>query len=248
MSKIQCGLLCAVPTLHRYEGLVAFFDSVEAGSVRPETYLAVDNGGTLEAFFRAQGHEAPWASRLKLKTPSSNVGVAAAWNLALEENYAWTLIAGDDCLVRPNTVESLMDAAKVRPEFGFYSPVVEPSNGRHHSEWACFLQAKTLTDRIGRYDEVFFPGWFEDDDYRRRMALSGIRPAKVIEAKVSHLGGATSEAATLADEQGRQQGWNERWVLNQGRYAEKWGGPPGQETVTSPRPPVRRNIDVTLSV
>lgn len=227
MGILRPDLLFSLPTLNRYAGLVELLDSVEEGTVRPKAYLVVDNGGGLR---EALGNIAPrtWFERTSLYEPQGNIGVAASWNVALEFGFPYTVIAGDDCRVLPDTLETLLLAAEERPEFGLYSPVV--AEGKRHSEWSFFLQTRALTERIGPYDEVFYPGYFEDDDYRRRMGLAGTSPAKVLHATVHHIGGATSE----------QFEWSVRFEANQERYAAKWGGTPGHETVTVPPPPTRK--------
>lgn len=231
MGTIRDDMLFSLPTLNRYEGLAELLDSVEAGTVLPKFYFIVDNGGSLQKSLQALSYRT-WFERTHVYVPGENLGVAPSWNLALELGYPYTVIAGDDCRMEANTIEALVKAAQQRPEFGLYSPVV--AEGKRHSEWSCFLQTKALTDRIGLYDEVFFPGYFEDDDYRRRMSLAGTVPAKVLESVVHHIGGATSE----------QFSWSVRFEENQKRYAAKWGGIPGQETVSVPPAPIRRELGI----
>lgn len=230
MGEVRKGLLFALPTLNRYEGACALLDSVERGTVLPEMYVIVDNGGGFVPFLEAKMRQGipSWVERTRLYQPAENVGVAPSWNLALELGFPWTVIGGDDCLVNETTLEALLNAAEARPEFGLYSPVVEEN--KPHSEWSFFMQSRDLTEKLGLYDEIFWPGYFEDDDYRRRMRLAGTMPAKVLESKVQHIGGATSE----------QFAWSVRYTANQERYAAKWGGIPGQETVAEPPAPVRR--------
>jgi GT2 family glycosyltransferase len=216
---IRDDLLVAVPTLNRYGGLLELIQSIEAGTVQPARYLVIDNGGWLSGYLDMNDVSLP--DRTTVLVPGKNLGVAPSWNLGLKHGFDLTVIPGDDCRVYTDTIEDLVRVADERQGAVFASPIsVDDAN---HSPWSFFLHTRALTDLVGLYDERFWPGYFEDDDYRRRLALAGIEVVRA--GQMRHVGGATSQ-------QFREQTlWG-----NRARYEEKWGGSPGHETVTVPPP------------
>lgn len=221
---IREDLIFAVPTLNRYEALLSLLRSVEIGTIRPAAYLIIDNGGKLKDEIKKNGWKLPAMS--EIIEPGENIGVAASWNLALGKGIKYTVLAGDDCIFEADALEKLLASADKNDGPGLFWPRLDDGC----SEWGCFLQNKSLTDLVGMYDERFWPGYFEDDDYRHRMSLFGIAPVRVPAAFVNHIGGATShqfDQSTL-------------WI-NEQRYEEKWGGPKGSEKVL-PSPPIVERI------
>lgn len=226
-QSVRQDAILVVPTLNRYDGLLRLVQSVEQGSVMPREYLVIDNGGSLIDFLRAENKPLP-RGRTRIVMPGRNIGVAASWNLGLERGEELTILAADDCIVEKNTLAELFDTADFMPNEGFFSPTTE---NPHHSEWSFFMQRKSIVDHVGLYDEVFWPGYFEDNDYRRRMLLSGFMPCRPERARVRHIGGATStqfDRKTLFDS-------------NFDRYVAKWGGPVGGERVLRPASPIVRD-------
>jgi glycosyltransferase involved in cell wall biosynthesis len=222
-ESIRQELIFAVPTLNRYEALINLLNSVETGTIKAAAYCIIDNGGKLKDEISKNEWKLP--ARSEIIEPNGNIGVAASWNLALGKGARYTVLAGDDCIFEPDALEKLLDAADETDGPGLFSPKLNDGS----SEWACFLQNKALTDIVGLYDERFYPGYFEDDDYRHRMSLFGIAPIHVPSAVVNHIGGATTsqfDQSTL-------------WI-NADRYEEKWGGPKGAEKVMTAPPIVER--------
>jgi len=225
-QSVRQDAILVVPTLNRYDGLLRLVQSVEQGSVLPREYLVIDNGGSLIDFLRAENKPLP-RGRTRIVVPGKNMGVAASWNLGLERGEELTILAADDCTVEANTLIELFNMADSMPNEGFFSPMTQNPN---HSEWSFFMQRKSLVDHVGLYDEVFWPGYFEDDDYRRRMLLSGFVPCRPKAARIKHIGGATS---TQFDRKTLFQS-------NLDRYVAKWGGQVGRERVSRPANPIVR--------
>ncbi|WP_437193296.1 glycosyltransferase [Planctomicrobium sp. SH527] len=78
----------------------------------------------------------------------------------------------------------------------------------------CLLIKKEVVDRIGRLDERFGIGNFEDDDYCRRAQAAGYQSLIATDTFIHHVGSATF----------RGSGTDLRGLLetNQQRYREKW--------------------------
>lgn len=80
---------------------------------------------------------------------------------------------------------------------------------------AAFLVRRTVFDEIGPLDERFWPAWFEDVDYCRRMAEAGKEIWVVPAAQARHVGGASLEHVAFAR-------FVDLWYANMWRYARKW--------------------------
>jgi N-acetylglucosaminyl-diphospho-decaprenol L-rhamnosyltransferase len=85
---------------------------------------------------------------------------------------------------------------------------------------ALLMVRRDVWEQLGGLDEAFFPAWFEDVDFCRRMADAGLRIAYVPAAVARHVGGHSF----------RRVPWSARktgWYLNLMRYAGKHFGPAG---------------------
>ena len=80
---------------------------------------------------------------------------------------------------------------------------------------AALLIRREVVDDVGPLDEQFWPAWFEDVDYCRRLAAAGKEIWVVPEAQARHFGGASLEHIAF----GR---FIDLWYRNMLRYARKW--------------------------
>lgn len=212
-------LTFAVPTLSCYDLLNACLASAEAGTVKPDRYVVIDNGGSLNELVQHGKVQLP--ANTHVETPGRNLGVAASWNYAIRQSEELTLICNDDITLAPDTLERLVKAATVDDPGGvFYHPEI--------CAWSCFLIRRRLVDAIGWFDEGFHPAYFEDNDYHWRMQIAGF-DVNIVQGcfVASHVGSATIKRA-------RPDGFDEQFERNRERYIKKWGGLPSFETLRSP--------------
>ncbi len=99
-----------------------------------------------------------------------NIGVAASWNVLCEkifETSDYALILNDDIYLGKNEreIHALLDARKFKDCFIRATP-----------DWCAFLIPKKIWEKIGKFDESFFPAYYEDKSYEYRMKLNGIIP------------------------------------------------------------------------
>jgi len=191
-----------IPTLRHYDLLQRLLDSAERGTVKPDGYIIVDNGG------KAAG-KLTLPPNTEVVTPGKNLGVAASWNLMLdmagEEPIA---IANDDMTLGPSAFGAMQAALSVAP---FALLVTD-----WRFPWILFAQTRECTERVGYYDENFWPAYWEDIDYKRRLKLSGI-DVRLVQAEHTHVGSASAGSADAR--RGMEYG--------RGYYKLKWGGPAG---------------------
>lgn len=80
---------------------------------------------------------------------------------------------------------------------------------------AAFLVRREVAEAIGPLDERFFPAWFEDVDYCRRMMEQRFAIHLVPAARATHRGGASLDHVAFSD-------FLSIWYRNLFRYATKW--------------------------
>ncbi len=194
--------LC-VPTLCRYDLLDELLLSAERGSLKPDGYIIIDNGNSYPRA-RLNALLGERASVAELIAPGRNLGVAASWNRMLDLTKGETLIvSNDDVELGRDTFLDLVTASRQAPFVG-------------HG-WFLFAQTPECTERVGYYDENFWPGYYEDSDYQVRLYRAGIdRYEPLLGAYIHHQSATTAE---LGEE------WiRERRVMNRQYFLQKWNG------------------------
>lgn len=210
--------LC-VPTLTQYKLLHRLILACEAGSLVPDKYSIVDNGGKLIL-------DLPDAIRKKCKVhrPIHNLGVGPSWNWFLRNEEDWIIISNDDIVPEEDAIRLLVNYAQNSDELFFCAD--DDTNA-----FSFFLEKKESLDIIGPYDEAFWPAYFEDNDKARRYKLAGYQLQVVPGVRMQeHTGSATLKAYNSE----RMQKHHEEFRRNQQYYLVKWAGLPGEEEYESP--------------
>jgi len=110
------------------------------------------------------------------------LGLQDAWNLVIKATpYAsrWLLV-NDDCQFEPGALQVIDEQAK--PDaltFTDCFPV-----------WSAFVLGEEIVDKVGLFDASFYPLYFCDNDYERRVDNLGL-PKRHIPAKVHHVNSAS---------------------------------------------------------
>lgn len=154
-----------------------------------------------------------------------NRGVAASWNLGIDymvtENAEWLIILSAGVRFGDLGGQEFIIALDAYPT----AKVIEGSWGLG---WHLIAFRREIFDKVGRFDEAFHPAYFEDNDFAYRIKLAyNLHPPywpKVdVDAWVrsfahgERYGGVQADGGALL-----------RY------YTDKWGGPPGKETFTTP--------------
>jgi hypothetical protein len=208
-------LLAVLPVLTRTyadRAVASIVAPDSAFGLPPEEILVVDN--TRDGSF-------PNLGLPSYRDPEGhNLGVARSWNVGarrvLEEGLDYLVVVSASMLFGP----ILHTTWRWQLETFFGAPVIEADG---HS-WHLIAFHRSAFERVGLFDENFYPGYFEAIDFGRRLALVGL-----------------------------EGGWPRPWVnaLSQGAalhnavvstpadpllayYAEKWGGAKGSETFDRP--------------
>lgn len=206
------NVVLGVPVVRRYDLLGQFFQSLKGSELVPSRVLVVDNGCQLGQ----SGCQLPDGA--EVISPGRNVGVSAAWNLMtdkLEENDV-LIVANDDIRLKPYSLSRVSTAVTS-------ADLVEGP-----SFVLCALSPRARRV-VGPFDENFFPAYYEDNDYARRIKLAMLTETRV-STDIDHEGSASLRALT-----NKQQGEFGKQFHRMGDYYKaKWGGPPLKEAYAEP--------------
>jgi len=170
---------------------------------------------------------------------SENRGVASSWNegikRAMADNYKYAIISNDDIEFINGTIEALIngiqavDAITISPNsrlLGRDSNFFYPNAGYiKGSEYACFIvNMENMLSSAGKFDQNFYPGYYEDNDMNYRIKLSGGSEFIDTEVGIIHHGSSTGSEVIS----------HERWLELEKYYISKWGGKPREEVWTTP--------------
>ncbi|WP_020471405.1 glycosyltransferase [Zavarzinella formosa] len=187
-----------IPTLNRYDLLDQCLAAVFAATLRPTRVVVIDNGGMFSTNL----------PDVEVIRPGKNLGVAASWNLLHRLTAPLPLILlNDDVIAGPTLFETLLnDPCPVTLALG----------------WAAFKQLSQVWVTVGDYDEAFYPAYYEDADYYRRIVIAGVRWGSIGACGSSH-GGSETKRALPPDGQAKL----DRQVdANRTYYEQKWAGRP----------------------
>jgi len=186
-----------VPVLNRYDLLQRMLDSVD---VPVEHLLVIDNGeGTDTLEFSDK-----FAKVTHLRMPA-NLGVGGSWNLGIKSfpyAHRW-FIASNDVVFLPGALERLSKAKRDELTLTADAP-----------HFQCFALGDELVSAIGLFDECgFYPAYFEDNDYMRRVLFAGLNIRKII-MPTAHDNSSTIKA-------GYQDKNAKTFIANQAYYQSK---------------------------
>lgn len=153
-----------------------------------------------------------------------NCGVATSWNLgavqAEKEGARWMVICS----------ETMRFGAPGGTDFE--DRLVGPWADCGHNWHLIAFSVETLME-VGPFDEAFWPIYFEDADYERRLTLAGMPSPRGEQRSVPPMVGvdAHAEASGHSLTAGLV---SVNMGIQAARYATKWGGPKGSEKYTTP--------------
>lgn len=148
-----------------------------------------------------------------------NLGVPGSWNLGLKSEADFVWIVSSSLIFNAGFSE-LVEKMPQANEWGLLTD----------QAWHCIGFTRKTVDTIGYFDEQFYPGYYEDNDYGYRLQLAGIHNDGVHELpKVSLDVHNQGNALTM-----RSGIVNVKFYRNQEYYQNKWGGLPGKEVYTAP--------------
>lgn len=145
----------------------------------------------------------------------TNLGCARAWNQGIDSSpqATWRIFLNNDVLLSANWLDGLMDAAEslaldivcpamregpinysLEDRASFVTTRMRSLARLGMPHGVCFAVRNTVFETIGRFDEAFRVGQFEDTDFFRRASASGFSSATVGTSFIHHFSSITQNA------------------------------------------------------
>ena len=184
-----------------------------------------------------------------------NRGLARSWNegvlASLGDGNDVTLIVNDDLFFFHGAfdqfVEFILAARDGVPDFGAIMTYgMEPEGAAHGmrqvlSYGACFALGPGAVDKVGCFDENYWPAYREDSDYFYRLVLAGAPLLRDERPLLQH-----QRSSTVRLDRMISLLHDERMRRNEEYYMRKWGGRPEEETFATPFND--RSLDIFIPV
>ncbi len=148
--------------------------------------------------------------RVDVLSSDLNLGVAASWNELLNLCFLdsdFAIVLNDDIKLLSDEKELLNFCLSTdKNKFYFYN-----DDNRFQS----FLLTNSVFNKVGEFDTIYYPAYYEDDDYFARIKMNkieyqSIQELRYLEIEVS---GSIKKDPSL----------NKNFFTNRDIYIEKWG-------------------------
>jgi len=179
-----------------------------------------------------------------------NKGVSGAWNFGIYHamvklDCSYFLVVNNDIILHPEAVKVMIQtlslpkvvmatATDVSGKIPIAEHILKMSLPEKEEltecpDFSCFMVKKETVEKVGWFDEKFFPAYFEDNDYHHRIKLAGLLAYKSSRALFYHYG-----SRTIKGSEEVKTKCNIGYSVNREYYKEKWGGEPVKETFKTP--------------
>ena len=202
-------LIIGIPTINRAdllnETLAKYFEDFK------ETEIFIVDNGNQEIITREKN--------FVIYRPEKNLGVSGSWNTIMD--YADKVSATHVIMLNDDIY-----LGKSEQEINHIIKLWKPEFLCSELNWCCFILSLDAYKKTGAFDEKFFPAYFEDNDYFRRMLIAGVQ--MVYNAMLNPV--IFRNSMTIA----KDQTLNNNFENNRQYYISKWGGEPAKETFGTP--------------
>lgn len=159
-------------------------------------------------------------NKMVVYRPEKNLGVSGSWNMimdyAIRTEATHVLMLNDDVYLGKDETE-ITTLIKLWSNSEFFNSELN---------WCSFILPVETYQKVGGFDESFFPAYFEDNDYFRRMLLSDIN--------IVYTAFLNPEIYRNSMTIALQPELNQGFEKNRQYYISKWGGEPNSETFLKP--------------
>jgi len=198
-------IIIGIPTLNRAdllnEALEKYFEDFQ------DTEIFIVDNGSQSIITREE--------KFAIYRPSENLGVAKSWNHIMDYadkiNATHVLMLNDD-IYSGKTEHEIKMLIRNNEDSDFINSFCN---------WSCYILKVQAWKIAGKFDEDFFPAYFEDNSFCYKMTLSGRK--KTHTSFLDPL--VYRNSMTLA----KDPTLNNRFEHNRQLYINMWGGIPTQE-------------------
>jgi len=197
--------IVAIPTINRAdllnEALEKYFEDFK------DTHIAICDNGKQNIITREEN--------FMIYRPDENLGVAKSWNMLIDYadkiNATHILMLNDDIYLGKTEHEINM-LIRNNTDADFI-------NSFHN--WCSYIIKVDAWKKAGKFDEEFFPAYFEDNSFDYKMTLIGAK--KTWTSFLDPL--VYRNSMTIA----KDPALNNRFAQNRELYIQMWGGLPSEE-------------------
>ena len=211
--KFQIG----IPTLNRFDLLMPSL--LMYSNDFPSTKIYVLDNGNQKIMQSDFIKNSPNLSKnLVVIEKEKNIGVGASWNVLCDEIFKesdCSIILNDDIYLGKKTADINTLIEKKSSQFITATP-----------DWCAFIISKSIFNKVGRFDECFFPAYYEDNSYAYRMKLKGVS-----HLKTPYL---NPEIYRVSQSLEKDKSLFEYRLKNKQLYLDMWGGEPEREKYKKP--------------
>lgn len=143
---------------------------------------------------------------------------------ALKDGCDYVVYSADDVVVGEGAIQTLVSHLIVNDLW------ITHGLAHNTSGWDTFAASPALFVHVGFFDEFFYPAYFEDNSFDRRLTLKNPKKQAYIPVELFHK---KSQTINRMDPQRLSQ-HHADFSRVQRLYTAMWGGPPGHETYTIP--------------
>ena len=209
---------------------ISRFDMLEANLARIDhpvgRVVIVDN--SLSGYTWTPPEGSP-IERVDIIRPILGIGVTGGFNAGVMQTpeAAWWVFSSTDIAYGPGDLAAIEELITEYPDV---PTVVTGSRDDERLLRGAYMAVNRATvEAVGLYDEwAFWPLYYEDDDYVRRCELGGVDWIEY-DGGIGH-----DRSITIRSDQNAASNNRRTFPECARRYAEKWGGMPGQETFDTP--------------
>ena len=207
-----------IPLLNRLDLLERCVCAIDC----PAEIMVVNNNST-DATFRNDLDHLAGVHGLEVLHQDRNLGVASSWNLisrtAFDRGRDWVFIGSNDTMLHAGSLKATVELPKAG-DIAIW----------HLHAFDFFLINRACVERVGWFDENFYPAYKEDQDYSYRCELARLRRVDVDGAGGDHVGSATIRS----DPEYARLNADTHCNWNANHYRMKWGGDVGNEVYRHP--------------
>ncbi len=215
-------------------------ESVVLKTKAPFQILLIDNASEEKTAVFLKSFASKYKTKTRLIRNESNLGFVKAANQGLGESRAdFVCLLNNDTLVTDGWLNELIFVATKNPEIGLLNPSSNTLGQktsienidtfasylfRYHGQFEemaqvsgfCMLIKREVIEKIGKFDEIYEMGNFEDTDYSRRATLALFGCARAKASYVYH-----RERTSFL----KLKDYHTSFKKNQAIFYNRWGKP-----------------------
>jgi hypothetical protein len=183
--------------------------------------LVIDNGMTGYGLPDFVGSE--WAVT---SPPFMSYGYPGSINYGITQtpDAPWWLWTSNDVVFGDGDLDAIVE-------------MMDRATGPRLVSWHFAMGAvnREMVEEVGLFDEwSFWPLYFDDNDYAYRCAMAGYPVEWYAGENMSEGADGHQTSMTIHSDPSLAAANAVTWQINKRAYKEKWGGPPGKETLRTP--------------